>query len=127
VLILDNDPAILQGMEALLERWSYRVLTAPSLDALTARIAQGQIAQGAPPASWPPALIIADYHLDDGQLGDDAIAALRDRLGTRTPALIISADRSEEVKAKVQGAGLAMLHKPVKPAQLRALMRTLMS
>jgi signal transduction histidine kinase/CheY-like chemotaxis protein len=121
VLIIDNDPAILQGMEALLERWSYRVITAASIDALSDRI--GQFA----PKSWPPALIIADYHLDDGQLGDDVIAALRARTGVQIPALIVSADRSEEVKLRIQSAGLAMLHKPVKPAQLRALMRTLLN
>jgi len=121
VLIIDNDPAILQGMEALLERWSYRVITAPSIAALTDRMAQGT------PRSWPPALIIADYHLDDGQLGDDVIAALRARLGAQIPALIVSADRSEEVKLRIQRAGLTMLHKPVKPAQLRALMRTLLN
>jgi two-component system, sensor histidine kinase len=119
VAIIDNDPAILHGMEVLLERWSYRVIAAPSLDAL--------LAKGPDSGAWPPALVIADYHLDGGALGDTAVQDLRQRLGARVPALVVSADRSEEVKARVQGAGLAMLHKPVKPAQLRALMRTLMS
>jgi response regulator of citrate/malate metabolism len=55
-------------------------------------------------------LIIADYHLDDGKLGDDIIAELRaDRCAV--PALIISADRSEEVKGRIQQAALPMLQK----------------
>jgi len=117
VLILDNEPAILTGMEALLGKWGYRVMTAPTLEAAMAVVAE----KGA------PALIIADFHLDDGALGDAAVARLRTQLRREVPAMIISADRSEEVKAQLSTAGLAMLHKPIKPAQLRALMRTLMS
>lgn len=122
VAIIDNDPAILSGMEVLLERWGYRVLPAHSLDDLLAGLGEGPHAP-----AWPPALIIADYHLDDDARGDDAIATLRGMIGSTVPALVISADRSEEVKARLQAAGLAMLHKPVKPAQLRALMRTLVT
>ncbi|EGD58213.1 signal transduction histidine kinase [Novosphingobium nitrogenifigens DSM 19370] len=121
IVIIDNDPSILRGMEALLERWSYRVITAHSLEALMERVEGGSV------PGWPPALIIADYHLDDGKLGDDIIAELRARIGAPVPALIISADRSEEVKGRIQQAALPMLQKPVKPAQLRALIRTLLS
>lgn len=115
VLILDNEEAILEGMRALLGRWGYEVRTAAALDAaLLDRLVQ-----------HPPALVIADYHLDDGELGDAAIARLRHRLGDGIPALIVSADRSEPVKARIAAAGLPMLNKPIKPAQLRALMRTM--
>ena len=117
VLILDNEAAILTGMEALLGRWGYRVVAARALG--EAR----DLVRG----DGPPALIIADYHLDDGQLGDEAVAALRGELGADIPAMIISADRSEEVKARLAEAGLPMLNKPVKPAMLRSLMRTLLT
>ncbi|WP_226017425.1 NahK/ErcS family hybrid sensor histidine kinase/response regulator [Novosphingobium sp. FKTRR1] len=122
VLIVDNDEAILQGMEALLGKWGYRVLTAHSLDAAL-ELPELKIAG----ADGLPALLIADYHLDDGERGDAVVAALRRQFGAQVPALIISADRSEEVKAQLAAAGLPMLHKPVKPAQLRALLRTLVN
>ena len=50
----------------------------------------------------------------------------RTRAGRAIPGVVITADRSEEVKAILAEADLPVLTKPVKPAQLRALMRTLM-
>ena len=117
VLIIDNEAAILTGMEALLGRWGYRVVMARTL---------GE-AQDIARQDGSPALMIADYHLDDGQLGDEVVAALRDELGANIPAMIISADRSEEVKTRLAAAGLPMLNKPIKPAMLRSLMRTLLA
>ena len=113
VLVVDNDPAILSGMEALLENWGLDVVTAcdPADDAALAALAQN------------PTLIIADYHLDDGQTGETAIATLRQRAGRDIPALVITADRSEETKALLARQSLPLLNKPIKPAQLRALLR----
>ena len=115
VLIVDNEEAILHGMQALLGRWGYAVLAATSLAEARAHDL----------ARHRPALLIADYHLDHGQLGDAVIGELRAELGA-VPALVISADRSDEVKASLAAQGIPMLHKPIKPGQLRALMRTLL-
>ncbi len=71
-------------------------------------------------------LIIADYHLDDGMRGDEAIAMMRKAAGRDIPAFILTADRSDEVKAALAQARVPMLNKPVKPAQLRALMRNML-
>lgn len=120
VLIIDNDDAILCGMQALLGKWGYQVVVAHGLDEaleLPCFTRRG--------VDDLPALLIADYHLDNGERGDGVVAELRRILGAQVPTLIISADRSEEVKAQLAAAGLPMLHKPVKPAQLRALLRTL--
>ncbi|MEL0253694.1 MAG: hybrid sensor histidine kinase/response regulator, partial [Novosphingobium sp.] len=115
VLVIDNDPAILAGMEALLENWGLEVLAARDPDDAMAR---SGLAQG-------PAMLIVDYQLDDGLTGDVAIARLRARAGQAIPAMVVTADRSEETKAHLSSLGLPILHKPVKPAQLRALLRQL--
>jgi signal transduction histidine kinase/CheY-like chemotaxis protein len=113
VLVIDNDPGILAGMEALLENWGLDVATAhdPADAAALAALAQG------------PALLIVDYHLDDALTGDKAVAMLRARAGRAVPALVITADRDAETKAQLADLALPMLNKPVKPAQLRALLR----
>lgn len=115
VLVIDNDPAILSGMEALLENWGLEVITTPDpADAVaTAALAQG------------PAMLIVDYQLDDGLTGDAAIAMLREKAGRDIPAMVITADRAEETKALFADLSLPVLNKPVKPAQLRALLRQL--
>jgi hypothetical protein len=46
---------------------------------------------------------------------------LRGRYGD-LPAILITADRSPEVRDEARNAGIHLLHKPVKPASLRALM-----
>jgi len=113
VLVIDNDPGILSGMEALLENWGLDVVTAndPSDAAAIAALDQG------------PAMLIVDYHLDDRLTGDRAVAMLRERAGRAIPAMVITADRGPETKAQLAGLSLPVLNKPVKPAQLRALLR----
>ena len=74
-----------------------------------------------------PAILLVDYHLDDGITGINVIDALREATGMNLPAVILTADHSEEVVAEVRDAGHAILHKPVKPAALRALMNRILS
>ena len=52
--------------------------------------------------------------------GIEAIRLLRERFNRATPALLITADRSAELRATALGHDIQMQHKPVKPAALRA-------
>ena len=67
----------------------------------------------------PPDLIIADYHLDQGD-GIEAILALRETLGRAIPAILATADRSPEARDEAARHDIVILHKPLKPAPLRA-------
>ena len=110
-LCIDNDRSILDGMEKLLGGWGCRVLTAADLtEALAAMDASGLEPDG----------LLVDYHLDGGN-GIAAIAELRRRLGRDVPAILITADRSLHVREEAQAEGVHLLHKPLKPASLRAL------
>ncbi|MEA2934020.1 MAG: hypothetical protein QOD74_666, partial [Variibacter sp.] len=112
VLCIDNEPKILEGMETLLGGWGCRVLSAPDLNSALAVLKQ---------TTRTPAGMLVDYHLDEGN-GLDAIVALRWRLGTDLPAILITADRSPHVREQARARDIAVLHKPVKPAALRALL-----
>jgi CheY-like chemotaxis protein len=72
-------------------------------------------------AAGPPALdaVIADYHLDDGT-GLAAIATLRAALGREVPALLVTADRTPDVRAEAERGNIAVQTKPVRPASMRA-------
>jgi len=111
VLCLDNDESILDGMRALLSRWGIDCRTA--VDVAQARI---ELAGGAID------LILADYHLADDVDGLQALQQLRDSVGRLPPAAIITADGSSELKQRARALGYPLLHKPVKPAALRALL-----
>jgi Na+/proline symporter/signal transduction histidine kinase len=109
VLCIDNDASILDGMEALLAGWGCGVLKAADLKSAEALV-------GAAPLDG----LLIDYHLDQGN-GIDAILALRARRGD-LPAILITADRSPRVRAAARAQQIQVLHKPLKPAALRALL-----
>jgi CheY-like chemotaxis protein len=112
VLCIDNDLAILDGMETLLGGWGCRVLKATDL--------AGAIAAAGAARVTPDGLLV-DYHLDEGN-GIAAIAALRARYGAGLTAILITADRSPHVREEARANGIALLNKPLKPAALRALL-----
>ncbi|MBM3530465.1 MAG: hybrid sensor histidine kinase/response regulator [Alphaproteobacteria bacterium] len=112
VLCIDNEPKVLDGMDALLGGWGCRVLKAPDLDTAMAAVAGEQA---------PLNGLLIDYHLDRGN-GIEAIVELRRRFGSDLPAILITADRSPHVRDEARVHGVQVLNKPVKPAALRALM-----
>ena len=66
-----------------------------------------------------PDVVIADYHLDQGD-GIAAIGALREDFGRPLPAILATADRGPEARDEAARHDIVILHKPVKPAPLRA-------
>jgi Na+/proline symporter/signal transduction histidine kinase/CheY-like chemotaxis protein len=112
VLVVDNDPAALAATAALLARWGLTVTTAASL--AEARAAMPQV----------PDIAIMDYRLDDEERGDAAFATLCEEWGTRPPALLLTAEASEETEAAAARMGANRLLKPAPPAALRALIAT---
>ena len=112
VLCIDNDPRILEGMRLLLEGWGCVVLTNAGKT-------------GPDPAGTTrPDVLLADYHLD-GQTGIDFIRGFRNRHGPDIPAVLITADRSNEVRALAELIDVPVLNKPLKPAVLRQMMTRL--
>ena len=71
-------------------------------------------------------LILADYHLAEGVDGLQALQQLRGVLGELPPVAMITADGSSELKQKARALGYPVLHKPVRPAALRALLTALL-
>jgi CheY-like chemotaxis protein len=62
---------------------------------------------------------VADYHLGEGN-GVEAIRRIRQAYKADIPALLITADRTPEVRAEAERDDIAVQHKPVRPAALRA-------
>jgi Na+/proline symporter/signal transduction histidine kinase/ActR/RegA family two-component response regulator len=112
ILVIDNEPAILQGMESLLGGWGAQVITARSAsDAIAAFEASRNTIS----------TVIADYHLhrEDGLA---VVASIRARAGRAVPAILVTADRSPHVQELAAKANVQYLRKPVRPAALRAVL-----
>ena len=117
VWVLDNDAAICAGMRTLLEGWGCRVITALSEQDL-ARQVDNYHAEAD--------LLIADYHLDDDQNGVDAVARINARRASAIPALMITANYSNELKQQSRELGHTLMHKPVRPMKLKTAMSHLL-
>ncbi len=111
-LCIDNEPAVLEGMETLLAGWGCKVLTASSTRGALEAVALSKV---------QPDIILADYHLDN-ETGLDAVIRLRETLRADVPTVFITADHSPEVERELRARGFALLRKPLKAAALRAVM-----
>ena len=112
IVCIENDAAILDGMKTLLTAWDAEVIAVTDPEAAIAAIeAAGGRVTG----------LLVDYHLDRGN-GVAAIRDIRRRFGDAIPAILITADRSPNVRAAAREENIAVLNKPVKPASLRALL-----
>jgi CheY-like chemotaxis protein len=78
-------------------------------------------------AGLRPDLILSDYRLQKGADGIGAVAELRVALNQKVPACLMSGDTDATLIAKAQASGLTLLHKPVRPAKLRSLLRRLLA
>lgn len=118
ILLLENDQAVIEAMDALLTAWKCEVAIATTIQEAIDALSD---------TDWIPDLVIADQHLDQGDLGTEAIDAIRAYTGQMTSALIVTADPTDALEEVTREAGLELMLKPVKPANLRALITHMMS
>ncbi|MEI2735444.1 MAG: response regulator [Rhodoblastus sp.] len=74
----------------------------------------------------PPDAIVADYHLDRDESGLQAITLARRITQREIPSVIVTADQGMEAIELTRAAGCELMRKPVKPAQLRAVLTHLL-
>jgi two-component system, sensor histidine kinase len=111
VVIVDDDPDILESMQLLLTDWGCHALTASCGAETLARLAQHERI---------PDLIICDYRLR-GELGADVIPRIRAAVESDVPALIATGDIAPASLAAAAASGYPLVHKPVSPDKLRQL------
>jgi signal transduction histidine kinase/ActR/RegA family two-component response regulator len=117
ILVIDDAPIVLEGTSGLLGKWGYSVVTAPSDEAALIQLAERK---------QRPDLIISDYHLANGKTGIEAIERINAAIGASIPAILISGDTAPERLRDAKDKGYILLHKPVDPMRLRAVMHQLL-
>ncbi|WP_081036585.1 hybrid sensor histidine kinase/response regulator NahK/ErcS', partial [Pseudomonas corrugata] len=106
IWVLDNDAAICAGMRTLLEGWGCHVVTA---------LSEQDLARQVDNEHTEVDLLIADYHLDNDQNGVDAVARINAGRESAIPAMLITANYSNELKQQIRERGHTLMHKPVRP------------
>ncbi len=104
VLVIDDDPAVLDAMDEALHGWGVHAVKAHSLRCALQRL---------PECGRYPDAIISDFRLGEDSNGIEAVQRLRHELGIKVPALIVTGDTAPRSLRAIQASGIACLPKPV--------------
>ncbi|TXM64574.1 hybrid sensor histidine kinase/response regulator [Methylobacterium sp. WL120] len=118
VVVVENDAATADALTRLLQTWDAEVATFRDLAGVNAALRAGGL---------EPDILILDYHLDDGACGLDVAVTLRAGRTASLPVIVTTADHAPEIAAEAARLGAELMHKPIKPAQLRALLTYLLA
>ena len=115
VMVIEDDALAAEGLVGLLASWGCTVTAADGQQQALAKMAQMGV----------PDVIISDYRLRGDDNGIAAVNALCMAAGRSISACLMSGDTDQALIAQARQAGLTLLHKPVRPAKLRSLLRSL--
>jgi len=114
VLVIDDEASVLEGMGELLGRWGCHTLLAACCNDALEAIGDTRLD-----------VVVADLRLRGGESGLEAIDRVRHAAGRAVPALIITGDTTSESLREAALRGHPVLHKPVRPVRLRAVLSQL--
>jgi signal transduction histidine kinase len=117
IVIIEDDPLVLDGMGGLLRGWGCHVVSASSSIGALAGIGD---------SDRPPDLIVSDYRLPDGRTGVEAIEHIRSAFSSPIPAFLLSGDTNPDLLRYGGTHGFHLLHKPVDPMTLRAMLNQML-
>jgi signal transduction histidine kinase/CheY-like chemotaxis protein/HAMP domain-containing protein len=117
-LVIDDDEAARAATCGLLKSWGCLTLAAADASEAIAELAAHD---------RPPEIIVCDYWLGAATSGLQAITQLRATLGEDLPAILVTADTTKAVASEARALGVPLLHKPVSPVKLRALLVMLLA
>jgi len=106
VLLIEDDANVLLATATLLRSWGCEVTTATSI----------------PTGAVACDLVITDFDLDRSASGADCIAYLNRLQGRRIPAVVVTGHDIPQVQQALGDPEIPVLAKPVRPAELRALL-----
>lgn len=111
ILVIDNEPEILHSMGALLDQWQCEVVLATDYSGAVDALDQ-----------QAPDLIVVDLHLDHGVTGLQVVEQLRCDFSAMIPAVLITADYTDQEQELRKKLLIPVLTKPVRPGKLRAVL-----
>ena len=117
IVLIEDDPDVLEAIRLVLETAGHAVVAAPGLaGALDALRALDQA----------PDAILADYRLESGATGSEAIRRLRQEFGPGIPGILLTGDTSPDRLREAENNGFRLLHKPVGPQELQQVVESML-
>jgi signal transduction histidine kinase/CheY-like chemotaxis protein len=114
ILLIDDDTSILGALSMLLENWGYRVDCAENSEQAINALKNNHFS-----------LIISDYRLPGEKNGIDLIKIAQQKQDI--PSVLLTGEVDSDKLIEGQFRSYKVLHKPIKPAALRLLLRQLIT
>ncbi len=118
VVVVDDERAVLDAVGELLGGWGCHPVLAGSADEAVRLVEETGVT---------PRVVLADYRLREEQTGVEAIERIAAACGAPVPGVLITGDTAPDRLREAEASGYHLLHKPVRPARLRAILAHLLS
>ena len=110
--LVEDDPDIREQIRDLMEQWGCKVVAGEYAEDVMRKLDI---------AALRPDLLVCDYRLPHGATAIHVIKRMRELWG-ELPAVILTGDTASETLHEIHASGAILLHKPIAPARLRAMM-----
>jgi PAS domain S-box-containing protein len=116
ILVIDDEPSVLNATRLLLELEGYQVIAATNREEA---LQHGQEHSDID-------LLVSDYHLKEDQTGLNVIAGIRDQLARNIPAIVVTGDTSSVIRKLPSDQHLRLASKPIDAQELLTLIDDLL-
>lgn len=113
VALVEDDQDIRELAADLMEQWGCRVVAGEYAEDVMRKLDI---------AGARPHLLVCDYRLPHGMTAIQVIRRARELWGSGLPVLVLTGDTARETLNEIHDSGAILLHKPIAPVRLRAMM-----
>jgi signal transduction histidine kinase/CheY-like chemotaxis protein len=113
VALVEDDPDIREVSVDLMEQWGCKVIAGEFAEDVMRKLDIAELR---------PSLLVCDYRLPHGMTAIHVIKRMRELWGNDLPAVVLTGDTASETLHEIHDSGAILLHKPIAPMRLRAMM-----
>jgi len=113
VALVEDDQDIREVSADLMEQWGCRVVAGEFAEDVMRKLDIAELR---------PNLLVCDYRLPHGMTAIHVIKRMRELWGNDLPAVVLTGDTASETLHEIHDSGAILLHKPIAPMRLRAMM-----
>ena len=113
VALVEDDPDIREVTTDLMQQWGCKVIAGEYAEDVMRKLDVAELR---------PDLLVCDFRLPYGMTAIHVIKRMRELWGEDLPAVVLTGDTASETLQTIHDSGAILLHKPIAPIRLRAMM-----
>ncbi len=113
VALVEDDKDIRDEVVDLMEQWGCSVVAGEYAEDVMRKLDIAELR---------PDLLVCDYRLPHGMTAIQVIKRMRELWSSKLPTVVLTGDTASETLHEIHDSGAILLHKPIAPIRLRAMM-----